>query len=75
MDDEIIKMWLNYVKAHITILEPAVAQAECNMLKVREYMSCIGAELTPKELQDFTALLRDTIEYIRCSEDNRTKNI
>lgn len=67
-DEEITRLWLNYVKEHINILEPAVAQAERNILKVREYLSGFGAELTPQELEEFTSFLKQSIEYIRLTD-------
>lgn len=68
-DEELTRLWVNYVKAHMDILESAAARADTHLLQVREYMSSLGAELTPNELKEFTIFLKETIEYIRHTEE------
>lgn len=62
--DEATLLWVNYVKANMSCLKEAVAQSEGNVLYIRQFMSEMGVELTPRELMDFTKLLKDTIDYI-----------
>lgn len=67
-DEELTRLWISYVRAHLNILESATAKADTHLLQVRQYMSSLGAELTPHELKDFTSFLKETIEYIKVTE-------
>ena len=71
LDDEMTRLWLNYVRTHMHILEPSEIRAESELYDVRECMACMGLEITPSELQDLTLLLKDSIEYIRHTANRR----
>jgi hypothetical protein len=59
------KIWIDYVKANMAIIEQSVKVAQKDGSIVRECMAELGTELTPEQLLKFMQKLKETIEHIK----------
>ena len=69
MDNISVKVWIEHVKKNIDALEASINLADKNKFIVKNYLEELGMTVTPAQVDEFTEVIRQTIRYIRLSEE------
>ena len=69
MDNISVKVWIEHVKKNINALEASINLADKNRYIVKNHLEELGITVTPAQIDKFTEVIRQTIRYIRLSEE------